>query len=140
MRDRRAGERRGRSKALLPQDSMVLTLTILRTDMTFAIAASLFGVSPETASRHFTTWLSFLDTALSALFPYPSTTELRSTTYPKYKQAFRMEKLHFESFIDCHEQQCETPTNKTMHSVFWYVITGSVWLWLVRVGGMGLVL
>ena len=119
---------------------MVLTLTILRTDMTFAIAASLFGVSPETASRHFTTWLSFLDTALSALFPYPSTTELRSTTYPKYKQAFRMEKLHFESFIDCHEQQCETPTNKTMHSVFWYVITGSVWLWLVRVGGMGLVL
>ena len=48
MRDRRAGERRGRSKALLPQDSMVLTLTILRTDMTFAIAAPLFGVAPET--------------------------------------------------------------------------------------------
>lgn len=32
-----------------------------------------------------------------------------------------MDNLHFESFIDCHEQECETPTSKLMHSVLWLV-------------------
>ena len=52
-------------------------------------------------------------------YRYPSIEELKETTYPKYKETFNFDNMHFESFIDCHEQQCETPTNKLMHSVMW---------------------
>ena len=76
-RERRGKEKRGRSRILLPEDGLALTLTVLRTDMTFVEAAPLFGVSDRTASRHFSTWLSFLDISLTAMFPYvliPQTT------------------------------------------------------------------
>lgn len=68
-RARRANEKRGATRSLLPEDSLVLTLTVLRTDNTFVTVAPLFGVSHQTASRHFATWLSYLDTALTAMFP-----------------------------------------------------------------------
>ena len=51
------------------KDGLALTLFILRTGSSGRVAGRLFGVSKETASRYFTTWVCFLDQFLEAVFP-----------------------------------------------------------------------
>ena len=65
-----AKRRRGRRRRVLSgQNALVLTLFLLRTGSTAALAASLFGVSKTTVNRYFTTWICFLDGFLGDLFP-----------------------------------------------------------------------
>jgi hypothetical protein len=118
---RRGEEHRGTDRALSPQDGVVLTLVILRTGMTYVESAALFGVSEQTVSRHFITWLVFLEKFLTAEFPYPTVEQLEHVTPSRVKQALSimMKGVHFEAFVDCHEQECETPTSKLTHKKVW---------------------
>ena len=120
-RDRRVGESRGRDRRLSPRDGVALTLVMLRTGMTFKVTAALFGVSGQTASRHFTTWLVLLEFFLSSEFPYPTVEQLKRVTPSSVQEALgiNMDGIHFEAFIDCHEQECETPTSKLAHKKVW---------------------
>ena len=89
--------------------------------MTFVETAALFGVSEQTVSRHFITWLIVLEIFLSAEFPYPTVDQLKSVTPTRVTEALGivLDGVHFEAFVDCHEQECQTPTSKLTHKKVW---------------------
>ena len=122
-----AGRRRARprqaGRALMPKDALVLTLFMLRTGCTERTAAGLFGVSTDTVSRYFVSWLVFMATFFEAFFPYPTAEQLNETTNERLREAILAgdvaSKMHFEAFIDCHEQEMERPRDKTVARAVW---------------------
>lgn len=116
-RARRADETRGTERALTSRDGLAMTLFVLRTGNTFTVTAPLFGVSRTTVSRHFITWLRVLELVLDAEFPYPTVDQLNRVTTDSVREAMSMqvEGLHFEAFVDCHEQPCEDPSSFLAH-------------------------
>ena len=116
---------------------MVFTLFLLRTGMSQRVGSRLFGISPSMGSRYFTTWVVFLSRFLAAEMAYPEKDELRRTTGADLAEAFDLDDLHFEVFIDCHEQvrcslslsfsgmrpalpqECQIPGDKFVHRAFW---------------------
>ena len=76
-------------------------------------------MSTSSASRHFTTWIIFLNIFLASEFPYPSKEQLQAQTKERLVEAFRLNGMHFEAFIDCHEQQCQTPGEKEANKAVW---------------------
>lgn len=119
-RTARAGQA---GRALQPKDAYVLTLFMLRTGCTERSAAGLFGVSTDTVSRYFVSWLVFMSTFFEAFFPYPTAGQLNETTNDRLREALlagdTAGKLHFEAFIDCHEEEIERPRDKTVARAVW---------------------
>ena len=115
---KRKSKRKHRT-AMAPKDGLAFSLFVLRSGVSLKIASSLFRVSSSSGTRHFTTWILFLNRFLETEFPYPTADELQSTTRDRLREAFELDKAHFEAFIDCHEQQCETPTDLFAHQQVW---------------------
>ena len=120
---RRTARRGQAGRALMPKDAYVLTLFMLRTGCTERSAAGLFGVSTDTVSRYFVSWLVFMSTFFEAFFPYPTAEQLNQTTNQRLREALlagdTAGKLHFEAFIDCHEEEIERPRDKTVARAVW---------------------
>ena len=110
-------------RALMPKDAYVLTLFMLRTGCTERGASGLFGVSTDTVSRYFVSWLVFMYRFFEAFFPYPTKEQLNHTTNDRLREALLAGdvagKLHFEAFIDCHEEEVERPRDKTVARAVW---------------------
>ena len=111
------------TRALQPKDAYILTLFMLRTGCTERTAAGLFSVSTDTVSRYFVSWLCFMYSFFEAFFPYPTVEQLEATTNERLREALlagnTAGKLHFEAFIDCHEEEMERPRDKTVARAVW---------------------
>jgi hypothetical protein len=117
-RARRDNYNRGSApRSMKPHDALAMTLFVLRTGNTFKVTAPLFGVSRTTVSRYFITWVRTLEMFLEAEFPYPDVDQLDRVTTDSVREAMdiAVNGLHFEAFIDCHEQPCEDPSSFLVH-------------------------
>ena len=51
--------------------------------------------------------------------PYPEKQEFENMTGSDIRETFELESMHFEIFIDCHEQEVQIPSDKLVHRAFW---------------------
>jgi hypothetical protein len=97
------------NKALDSITQLLFVLFVLRTGVMLRHAAFDFGVSLATASRYFTTWISFLYMRLPKIFPRLSSEEIQKTTPLKFKKKYPG--LDIKDVIDGTEIFMETPTD-----------------------------
>ena len=51
--------------------------------------------------------------------PYPEKQDFENMTGNDIRETFELESMHFEIFIDCHEQEVQIPSDKLVHRAFW---------------------
>jgi len=131
---RRGGARAGTGHvgrtALGPKDQYLLTLFVMRTGATQALAGALFGVDPSTAARYFVTWVRFLADVLAREMPWPSQAEIRATTPVKWERVLRGR--HARVIVDGTELPMEVASEPQAQRATWSEYKARVRRWRRR--------
>ena len=88
------------------KEQFIFTLVRLRRDTSVVMLSDIFGISPSTGSRVFTTWVLFLSKELLFLLPFSTINELDGIKKPKELESI----ANLRAIIDCTEFHIQKPS------------------------------
>lgn len=113
---RKTPKKFGPQRALSQKDEFLLTLMKLRLGSTNADLAQRFGISINTVSNIFNTWVKILASELKCLIYNPSMEVVKKTLPKKFKKPGYCKVRHI---IDCTEIFIETPSDPAIRASTW---------------------
>lgn len=105
------------TRSLDGPDQFLFTLFVLRTGNTLAVAATLFGISPTSATRYFTTWLECLSNFFRITQPPPSQAYTQATMTKAFKKAFGTDRVRI--VLDTTNVNLQCPSDPDVQKAFY---------------------
>ena len=109
-------KKHGRKRHLSSKDELLLTLMKIRLGLLNQDLADRFGVSKQSVSNIFTTWVKVLDKFIGSLVFNPPKDMVRENLPPSFKNPTYSSVRHI---IDCTEVFLETPQNLSVRADTW---------------------
>lgn len=114
-------EKKRRGPALTPIDQSFMFYFAIRTGTTLNVTATLFGISPRTATRYFITWLDFVARVLQLEFPVPSQAIIRQTTPESWRESLGNDRVRYVHTYVMYTFSFNTPCRQylqNLHSLY----------------------
>ena len=105
----------GRSGALSPYNSFLVTVIRLRTNFSSKHLSFLFQVADSTVSNIFTTWINFIFLRLGSVSIWPSKDQVLQSMPNSMRQKFP----NCRCIIDCVEFKAEVPSSLYLHKMLY---------------------
>ena len=105
----------GRSRALSPYNSLLVTGIRLRTNFSIKHLSFLFQVADSTVSNIFTTWINFIFPRLGSVSIWPSKDQVLQSMLNSMRQKFP----NCCRIIDCVEFKVEVPSSLYLHKMLY---------------------
>ena len=105
----------GRSRALSPYNSILVTVIRLRTNFSIKHLSFLFQVADSTVSNIFTTWINFIFLGLGSVSIWPSKDQVLQSMPNSMRQKFP----NCRCIIDCVEFKVEVPSSLYRHKMLY---------------------
>ena len=105
----------GRSRALSPCNSFLVTIIRLRTKFSIKHFSFLFQVADSTVSNIFTTWINFIFLRLGSVSIWPS----KDQVLQSMPNSMRQKLTNCSCIIDCVEFKVEVPSSLYLHKMLY---------------------